>query len=115
MAAASPISPFGAALAAAMTAVALLCQRKPGQQTGIAQFILLQQTWEQTLSSQTLLSALGWPAHGTSCLLSPLGSTRLRSWAQAFFEPLIKDKPWHLMLWGGFDDLVAGFWQWGWR
>lgn len=27
----------------------------------------------------------------------------------SFFEPLIKDKPWHLKLWGGFDDLVAGY------
>lgn len=43
--------------------------------------------------------------------MSPL-STWL-SWAEVMgtgiFELLIKDKPWHLTLWGGFDDLVAGF------
>lgn len=110
MAAASPISPFGAAACSchgssgsavpkeAMPA-ARNCPAHPapaGLGTGFP-------------SNQNMLSALGCPAHGTSCLLSPLGSTGWRSWAQAFFEPLIKDKPCHLTLWGGFDDLVAGF------
>lgn len=44
-----PFHPLEQQLAAAMAAVALLCQRKLCQQPGIAQFILLQQTWEQAL------------------------------------------------------------------
>lgn len=105
MAAASPISPFGAA--------ACSCHRSSGSAMPADRNCPVHPAPSDlgtgSPSNQNLLSALGWPAHGTSCLLSPLGSARLRSWAQAVFEPLIKDKAWHLTLWGGFDDLVAGF------
>lgn len=111
MAAASPISAFGAAACSchgssgsAMPKEAMPAGRNCPAHPAPADL------GTGSPSSQNVLSAWGGTcAHDTSCLLSPLGSAGQRSWAQAFFELLIKDKPWHLTLWGGFDDLVAGF------
>lgn len=46
--------------------------------------------------------------HLSSPYLAQLKRGHGYSVTPSFFEPLIKDKPWHLKLWGGFDDLVAG-------
>lgn len=47
--------------------------------------------------------------HLSSPLLAQVNRGHGYSIMPSVFEPLIKDKPWHLKLQGGFDDLVAGY------
>lgn len=114
MVAASPISScWSSSLPAAGAAMALLCRRKPCKQARIAWFILLQlDLGAGSLCSQYLLSAfprVSYPWHVVSPLLVQMNRGHGYSITLSFFEPLIKDKLWHLKLQGGFDDLVAGY------